>query len=290
MPRDPRNCYPRPEQLAQQQEMPGHTDAMTPKPDHGEESYEGHGRLKDRVAIVTGGDSGIGRAVAIAYAREGADVIIAYWDEHDDAKETAEWVEKAGRKAVLVPGDVKDEEFCNGLIDRAFDEFGRLDILINNAAHQATFEKPEDISATEWDVTFRTNIHGMFYLSKRAVARMEPGGTIINTASINSTDPSPGLLAYATTKGAIQNFTAGLCRMVADRGIRVNAVAPGPVWTPLIPSTMPQEKVKSFGGNTPLGRAGQPAELAGAYVFLASEDATYITGAVIEVTGGRPML
>ncbi|WAP70454.1 glucose 1-dehydrogenase [Jiella pelagia] len=290
MPRDPRNCYPRPEQLAQQQDMPGDTDAMMPKPDHGEESYEGHGRLKDRVAIITGGDSGIGRAIAIAYAREGADVIIAYWDEHDDAKETAEWVEKAGRKAVLVPGDVKDETFCNGLIDRAFDEFGRLDILINNAAHQATFEKPEDISATEWDVTFRTNIHGMFYLSKRAVARMEPGGTIINTASINSTDPSPGLLAYATTKGAIQNFTAGLCRMVADRGIRVNAVAPGPVWTPLIPSTMPQEKVKSFGGNTPLGRAGQPAELAGAYVFLASEDATYITGAVIEVTGGRPML
>ncbi len=290
MPRDPRNCYPRPEQLAQQQAMPGDTDKMTPKPDHGEESYEGHGRLKDRVAIITGGDSGIGRAVAIAYAREGADVIIAYWNEHDDAKETAEWVEKAGRKAVLVPGDVKDEAYCNGLIDKAFDEFGRLDILVNNAAHQATFEKPEDISATEWDVTFRTNIHGMFYLSKRAVARMEPGGTIINTASINSIDPSPGLLAYATTKGAIQNFTAGLCRMVADRGIRVNAVAPGPIWTPLIPSTMPEEKVKSFGGNTPLGRAGQPAELAGSYVFLASEDATYITGAVIEVTGGRPML
>lgn len=290
MPRDPRNCYPRPEQLAQQQDMPGDTDAMMPKPDHGEESYEGHGRLKDRVAVITGGDSGIGRAIAIAYAREGADVVISYWDEHDDAKETAEWVEKAGRRAVLVPGDVKDETYCNGLVDRAFDEFGRLDILINNAAHQATFEKPEDISATEWDVTFRTNIHGMFYLSKRAVARMEPGGTIINTASINSTDPSPGLLAYATTKGAIQNFTAGLCRMVADRGIRVNAVAPGPIWTPLIPSTMPKAKVKSFGGNTPLGRAGQPAELAGAYVFLASEDATYVTGAVIEVTGGRPML
>ena len=290
MPRDPRHCYPRPEQLAQQQPMPGHTDAMTPKPDHGEDSYAGHDRLKDRVAIITGGDSGIGRAIAIAYAREGADVILSYWDEHDDARETAEWVEKAGRKAVLVPGDVKDEAYCNGLVDRAFDAFGRLDILINNAAHQATFDKPEDISATEWDVTFRTNVHGMFYLSKRAVERMEPGGAIINTASINSTDPSPGLLAYATTKGAIQNFTAGLCRMVADRGIRVNAVAPGPVWTPLIPSTMPQEKVKSFGSNTPLGRAGQPAELAGAYVFLASEDATYITGAVIEVTGGRPML
>ena len=290
MPRDPRNCYPRPEQLAQQQPMPGDTDAMTPKPDHGEESYQGHGRLQDYVAIVTGGDSGIGRAVAIAYAREGADVIIAYWDEHDDAKETAAWVEKAGRKAVLVPGDVKEEAYCNGLIARAFDEFGRLDILVNNAAHQATFEKPEDISATEWDVTFRTNVHGMFYLSKRAVARMQPGASIINTASINSTDPSPTLLAYATTKGAIHNFTAGLCRFVADRGIRVNAVAPGPIWTPLIPSTMPEEKVKSFGSNTPLGRAGQPAELAGSYVFLASEDATYITGAVIEVTGGRPML
>ncbi|MCB8840715.1 SDR family oxidoreductase [Aurantimonas sp. VKM B-3413] len=287
---DPRNCYPRPEQRDQQQGMPGSTGDMAPKPDHGEESYKGSGKLKDRVAIITGGDSGIGRAVAIAYAREGADVIVAYWDEHEDAKETARWVEKAGRKAVTVAGDVKDEAFCNGLIDKAYAEFGRLDILVNNAAHQATFEKIEDISAEEWDVTFRTNIYSMFYLSKAAVARMEPGGVILNTSSINATSPTPQLLAYATTKGAIANFTAGLGQYVADRGIRVNAVAPGPIWTPLIPSTMPEEKVKSFGSNTPLGRAGQPAELAGAYVFLASDDATYITGALVPVTGGRPML
>ena len=287
---DPRNCYPRPQQPDQKQGMPGSTGDMTPKPDHGEDSYQGSGKLKDRVAIITGGDSGIGRAVAIAYAREGADVIIAYWDEHEDAKETARWVEKAGRKAVTVAGDVKDEAFCNGLIDKAYDAFGRLDILVNNAAHQATFEKIEDISAEEWDVTFRTNIYSIFYLSKAAVARMEPGGVILNTSSINATSPSPQLLAYATTKGAIANFTAGLGQYVADRGIRVNAVAPGPIWTPLIPSTMPEEKVKSFGSSTPLGRAGQPAELAGAYVFLASDDATYITGALVPVTGGRPML
>ena len=208
----------------------------------------------------------------------------------DDCQKVADAIVADGGKATAIACHIGEMEQIQSVFAFIREQFGRLDILVNNAAHQATFEKPEDISATEWDVTFRTNIHGMFYLSKRAVARMEPGGTIINTASINSTDPSPGLLAYATTKGAIQNFTAGLCRMVADRGIRVNAVAPGPVWTPLIPSTMPEEKVKSFGGNTPLGRAGQPAELAGAYVFLASEDATYITGAVIEVTGGRPML
>ncbi|MEX6505293.1 glucose 1-dehydrogenase [Jiella sp. M17.18] len=287
---DPRNRYPRPEQPEQEQGMPGKTGAMSPEPDHGEESYKGSGKLDGRAAIITGADSGIGRAIAIAYAREGADVLIAYWDEHEDAKETARWVEKAGRKAVLVSGDVKEEDFCNGLIARAFDEFGRLDILVNNAAHQATFEKIEDISATEWDTTFRTNIYSMFYLSKAAVARMEPGGVILNTSSINATSPTPQLLAYATTKGAIANFTAGLAQYVADRGIRVNAVAPGPIWTPLIPSTMPPEKVKSFGSNTPLGRAGQPAELAGAYVFLASDDATYITGALVPVTGGRPML
>ena len=287
---DPAKDAPQPPQPAQRQNPPGTTAEMTPRPDHGEESYKGSGRLEGRAAVITGGDSGIGRAVAIAFAREGADVLISYWNEHEDAKETAQWVEKAGRKAILVPGDIKDEAHCIGLIDKAVAEFGKLDILVNNAAHQKTFEKIEDISAEEWDVTFRTNIYSQFYLSKAAVPKMKPGSTIINTTSINAKNPSPHLLAYATTKGAIANFTAGLASLVAEQGIRVNAVAPGPIWTPLIPSTMPQEDVTSFGENTPLGRAGQPAELACAYVMLASPESSYITGAVIPVTGGRPML
>ncbi|MCP3053685.1 SDR family oxidoreductase [Aurantimonas sp. LRZ36] len=270
--------------------MPGKTDAMAPRPDHGEESYKGSGKLIDRVAIITGGDSGIGRAVAIAFSREGADVLISYYDEDEDARETARLVEEAGRKAVVVPGDIKQEDHCEALVKKAMDTFGRLDILVNNAAHQATFDSIEDISAEEWDVTFRTNIHSMFYLSKAAIRNMQPGGAIVNTTSINATDPSPRLLAYATTKGAIANFTGGLAQLVADRGIRVNAVAPGPIWTPLIPSTMPQEKVENFGSSTPLGRAGQPAELAPAYVYLASDDSTYVTGEVLAVTGGRLML
>jgi hypothetical protein len=287
---DPNTRYPQPPQPAQKQDMPGDTDAMRPTPDHGEHSYRGSSRLQDRAALITGADSGIGRAVAIAFAREGADILISYYDEHDDARETAKWVEEAGRKAVLCPGDIKDEAFCNSLVDRAVEEFGRLDILVNNAAHQATFDSLDDITAEEWDVTFRTNIYSQFYLSKAAVRHMKPGSSIINTSSINAKNPTPMLLAYATTKGAIANFTAGLAGLIADRGIRVNAVAPGPIWTPLIPSTMPQEKVESFGKNTPLGRAGQPAELAGAYVLLASDQGSYITGAMIPVTGGRPML
>ncbi|WP_183394476.1 SDR family oxidoreductase [Hansschlegelia beijingensis] len=270
--------------------MPGHTGDMRPRPDHGEESYRGSGRLSGMAAIITGADSGIGRAVAIAYAREGADVLISYYDEHEDAQETARWVEEAGRKAVVVAGDIKQEAHCKELIEKAMAEFGRLDILVNNAAHQASFEKIEDISAEEWDVTFRTNIYSQFYLCKAAIPRMKPGSSIVNTTSINAKNPSPHLLAYATTKGAIANFTAGLAGLVAEQGIRVNAVAPGPIWTPLIPSTMPPEAVESFGENTPLGRAGQPAELAPAYVMLASREASYITGAVIPVTGGRPML
>ncbi|TWG91035.1 hypothetical protein L598_006100000100 [Mesorhizobium sp. J18] len=290
MERDPTTKYPRPPMPEQQQEMPGYTDKMNPKPDHGEDSYKGSGRLKDCAAIITGGDSGIGRAVAIAFAREGADVLISYYNEDKDAEETARWVEEAGRKAIVVAGDIQDEAHCRSMIDRAMEEFGRLDILVNNAAHQASFESIEDISAEEWDVTFRTNVYSMFYLCKAAIPRMRPGSTIINTSSINATDPSPSLLAYATTKGAIANFTAGLAGLVAGKGIRVNAVAPGPIWTPLIPSTMPMEKVKNFGQNTPIGRAGQPAELAPAYVLLASQESSYMTGALIEVTGGRPMI
>lgn len=287
---DPARNAPEPPQPAQKQSMPGETGKMNPRPDHGEDSYRGSGRLEGRAAIITGGDSGIGRAVAIAFAREGADVLIAYYDEHEDAEETGRWVEKAGRKAVLMPGDVKDEGHCEAVVRRAMDEFGRLDILVNNAAHQASFASLDDISAQEWDVTFRTNIHAMFYLSKAGARVMKPGSTIVNTSSINAKNPTPQLLAYATTKGAIANFTAGLAGLLADKGIRVNAVAPGPIWTPLIPSTMPEEKVKSFGSNTPLGRAGQPAELAPAYVLLASPESSYMTGALIPVTGGRPML
>jgi NAD(P)-dependent dehydrogenase (short-subunit alcohol dehydrogenase family) len=287
---DPKTAGPTPPQPSQQQEPPGFTERLEPKPDHGEHSYRGCGKLQDRAALITGADSGIGRAVAIAFAREGADVLISYLCEHEDAKETARWVEKAGRRALLMPGDVKDPEHCRRLVDRAVAEFGKVDVLVNNAAYQMTHKSLDEISDDEWDHTFRTNIYSMFYLSKAAVRHMKPGSAIVNTASINSKSPSPQLLPYATTKGAIANFTAGLGQLLAEKGIRVNCVAPGPIWTPLIPSTMPSEHVEHFGENTPLKRPGQPAELAPAYVLLASDDGSYITGAMIPVTGGRPML
>lgn len=280
---------PTPPQPEQQQAPPGHTREMNPRPDHGEDTYKGSGKLSGRVVLLTGGDSGIGRAVAIAFAREGADLVISYLDEHEDAEETKRWVEKAGRRAVLVPGDVSNEGHCRSLVETTLSSFGKIDVLINNAAFQRSHEALDEISSEEWDVTFRTNIYSMFYLAKAAVPHMKPGSAIVNTASINSKSPSPSLLAYATTKGAIANFTIGLSGLLAKQGIRVNAVAPGPIWTPLIPSTLPEEHVKSFGSNTPLGRAGQPAELAPSYVLLASDDGSYITGAVLEVTGGRPM-
>ena len=288
MPKD--DNRPQPPQPDQRQAPPGTTTNMDPAPDHGEHTYKGSGRLAGKVAIITGADSGIGRAVAIAFAREGADVLISYLQEHDDAKQTQHWVEQAGRRAILMPGDVSDEAYCQSVVDRAVRELGKLDILVNNAAMQRTHESIEEISSQEWDRTFRTNIYSMFYLSKAALRHMRPGAAIVNTASINAKNPSPNLLAYATTKGAIANFTAGLAQMVAEKGVRVNCVAPGPIWTPLIPSTMSPEQVKSFGKNTPLGRAGQPAELAPAYVLLASDEGSYITGAMIPVTGGRPML
>jgi NAD(P)-dependent dehydrogenase (short-subunit alcohol dehydrogenase family) len=281
---------PTPPYPEQQQPMPGTTAAMDPRPDHGEHSYVGRGRLTDKKTIVTGGDSGIGRAVALAFAREGADVLISYLSEEEDARETQRLVEQAGRQAVLVPGDISDPAHARVVVDRAVEAFGRVDVLVNNAAHQASFQKIEDIADEEWQLTFATNIHAMFYLSKAAVPHMREGSSIINTTSINADQPNEQLLAYATTKGAIHNFTAGLGQMLAERGIRVNAVAPGPVWTPLIPSTMPPEKVKSFGENTPIGRAAQPAELAPAYVMLASDEASYILAATIAVTGGRPFL
>ena len=283
-------AHPKPPFPKQKQSMPGETNVMEPVPDHGEQSYRGCGRLADKKAVITGADSGIGRAVAIAYAREGADVLIAYLSEHDDAKETERLVRDAGRKAVLVPGDVQNAAHCRSIVKKAVSELGGIDILVNNAAHQATFKSIEDISDEEWELTFKVNIHAMFYLTKAAVPHMRPGSAIINTASINSDIPNPTLLAYATTKGAIQNFTAGLAQLLADKGIRANAVAPGPIWTPLIPSTMPQDAVSNFGKQVPMKRPGQPAELATAYVMLADPLSSYVSGATIAVTGGKPIL
>jgi hypothetical protein len=278
---------PQPEQL---QTPPGTEAELTPTADHGEQSYKGSGQLQDKKVVITGGDSGIGRAVCIAYAREGADILISYLNEHEDAQETARWVERAGRKAVLMPGDIADPAHCRAIIAKAVEEFGRVDILVNNAAYQMTRESLDEIPDEEWDHTFAVNITAMFHLCKAAVPHMKPGSSIINTSSINSDNPKPTLLPYATTKGAIANFSAGLAQLLGDKGIRVNSVAPGPIWTPLIPSTMPPEQVKTFGDDTPLGRCGQPAECAGAYVLLASDLGSYISGARIEITGGRPVL
>jgi NAD(P)-dependent dehydrogenase (short-subunit alcohol dehydrogenase family) len=282
--------HPKPPFPSQKQPMPGSTGKMDPRPDHGEESYKGSGRLKGLKAIITGGDSGIGRAVAIAYAREGADVLIAYLSENDDAQEVKALVEKEGRKAILVAGDIRDPQHCRAIVKRAVDELGGVDILVNNAARQATFKDIGDISDEEWQATFGVNIHAMFYLAKAAVPHMKPGGAIVNTASVNSDMPNPILLAYATTKGAIQNFTGGLAQMLAEKGIRVNAVAPGPIWTPLIPSTMPEDAVKSFGKQVPMKRPGQPAELATAYVMLADPLSSYTSGTTVAVTGGKPFI
>ena len=290
---DPKTQYPEPPFPKQQQEPPGTEAELKPKADHGEESYEGSGRLTDRVALITGGDSGIGKAVAIAFAREGADVVVSYLGgvEEADAADTADWVEKAGRRALTVAGDLQDPEFCASLVGRADDELGHLDILVNNAAWQECGDRIEEVTTDEWQRIFRTNIEAIFHMSKAAVPRLREGGTIINTTSIQAYSPSAELLPYAATKGAIVTFTKGLAQDpgVLDRGLRVNAVAPGPIWTPLIPSTMPPEKAAKFGENTPMGRAGQPAELAPVYVFLASQESSYITGEVIGVTGGRPL-
>lgn len=270
----------------QHQSVPGETKKMDPMPDHGEESYHGSGKLSGKVALITGADSGIGRAVAIAFAREGADIAIAYYTEDEDAQSTAEWVQKAGRRAILLPGDIRLQAHCNDIIKRTLDAFGQLDILVNNAAHQKSVTDISEIDEEELDATFRTNFYGMFFLCQAALPYLNSGASIINTSSINATQPSPHLPVYAATKAAISNFTAGLAQMLGKKNIRVNAVAPGPVWTPLIPSTMPQKDVAEFGKNTPLGRPAQPAELASAYVMFASDGASYTTGAVLPVTGG----
>jgi NAD(P)-dependent dehydrogenase (short-subunit alcohol dehydrogenase family) len=286
--RDPRQAGPQPPFPKQEQPAPGSEARLDPPADHGERRYRGHGRLEGKVALITGGDSGIGRAVAIAFAREGADVMISYLDEHDDARATVELIEDAGRKAEAVAGDIQQESHCRSLVERALQKFGRLDILVNNAAFQQAAESLEDISSESFDRTFRTNVYAMFYLCKAAMPHMQPGAAIINTASIQAYDPSESLPPYAATKGAIVNFTKSVAKQAMDRGIRVNAVAPGATWTPLIPQTgFAPEKVQQFGKNSVFGRPAQPAELAPVYVLLASDEASYITGEVYGLTGGR---
>lgn len=286
---NPADRYPKPPFPRRPQEIPGTESEMDPQADHGEESYVGRGRLQGKKAIITGGDSGIGKAVAIAFAREGADVLISYLDdmEDEDAADTVQYIQAAGRKAVVVKGDISDESHCNSLVETAISEFGTIDILVNNAAFQMTRKTLQDIPADEWQKTFAVNIHSMFYLCKAAEPHMPPGSSIINTTSVNAYDPNPTLLPYAATKAAIQNFTANLSQLLLEqnKGIRVNAVAPGPIWTPLIPSTIPDHE--RFGDNTPFERPGHPVEVAPAFVFLASEEANYISGATIPVTGGR---
>lgn len=278
-------------QPAQQQSPPGSTGDLTPKPDHGEESYRGSGKLDGKRALITGGDLGIGRAVALAFAREGADVLISYLSEEEDAdaQETIRLVEDAGRRGIAVRGDITDEAHCQEQVDRAVHDLGGIDILVNNAAHQMSQDKGIlGISTEQFDRVLKTNLYAMFWLCKAAIPHLAEGSAIINTASIQAFDPSPQLLDYATTKAGIANFTKALAADLAEQGIRVNAVAPGPVWTPLIPATMPEEKVKQFGTDTPEGRPGQPPELAPAYVFFASQESSYVTGEILGVTGGRP--
>lgn len=287
---NPKTDYPQPPQPEQQQEVSGTIAELNPEADHGENSYQGAGKLSGKKAIITGGDSGIGRAVAIAFAREGADVLISYLNEDEDAQDTARYIEEEGRKAVLVGGDISEEAHCKQIIDKAVAEFGTIDILVNNAAFQMSHESLQDITADEWDKTFKTNIHAMFYLCKAAEPHLKPGSSIINTTSVNAYNPKPTLVPYAATKGAIQNFTASMAQLWGEKGIRVNCVAPGPVWTPLIPATMPEDQVKEFGKSTPLGRAAQPVELAPAYVLLASDQSSYMSGATIQVTGGTPTI
>jgi NAD(P)-dependent dehydrogenase (short-subunit alcohol dehydrogenase family) len=289
---DPADQYAQPDiNKDQTQAEPGLDSQLDPLADHGEKTYEGLGRLKGRKALITGADSGIGRAVAIAFAREGADVALSYLpSEETDAQEVVAEIEAVGRTAVTFPGDISNEGFCQDLVEQAADSLGSIDILVNNAGKQVFVEELEDLSSEQFQKTFATNVFAMFWITKAAVRYMPSGATIINTTSIQSYQPSPGLLDYAATKGAITTFTKGLAGMLAKRGIRVNGVAPGPIWTPLQPSHgQSAEKLEHFGEDTPLGRAGQPAELASTYVFLASQESSYITGEIIGVTGGKPI-
>ena len=289
---DPTRQYPQPEypEQTQMDQHPGLEQEMQPEPDYGVETYRGSGRLEGKKTIITGGDSGIGRAVALAFAREGADVLISYLEEEEqDARETARVVEDAGRKCVQAPGDISEEAQCQALVQKAVDEFGRIDVLVNNAAHQRTVEGIADVSSELLDRTFKTNIYAMFWLVKAALPHMPEGGSIINVGSAQAYKPSPTLLPYSATKGAIVTFTEGLAQDVVQYGLRANVVAPGPVWTPIIPASMPGDTVSQFGQQSPTGRPGQPAELAPAFVFLASQEASYVNGAVIDITGGQPV-
>lgn len=286
---DPTKQYPKVEHDGKLVSEPGLDTDMTPQADHGEKTYKGLGRLKGRKALITGGDSGIGAAVAIAFAAEGADVVINYLpEEEEDAQKIITQIEEAGSVAVAIPGDIKDEAFCKELVEKTIDQFDSIDILVNNAGKQVYVEDLQDLTSEQFQQTFQTNVFAMFWITKAAVPYMPAGASIINTTSIQSYQPSPGLLDYASTKGAITSFTKSLAKMLAGQGIRVNAVAPGPIWTPLQPSQgQPPEKLKDFGSQVPLGRPGQPAELAPAYVFLASQESSYITAEVIGVTGGN---
>jgi NAD(P)-dependent dehydrogenase (short-subunit alcohol dehydrogenase family) len=289
-PTDPTTRYPSEDFPKQEQDQPGLTDKTEPRPDHGEKSYVGSGRLTGFRALITGGDSGIGRAVAIAYAREGADVAISYLpEEQTDADETAEWVRQTGRRALLLPGDARDEEYCTSLVEKTVAELGGLEIVVLNAAYQENRDGLENLPTEEFDRVFRTNLYSMMWVTRAALGHLKPGGSIITTSSIQAFDPSPNLIDYAMTKAAQVAFTKALAQDLGARGIRVNAVAPGPIWTPLIPATSWPDKLPKFGQDTPLGRAGQPAELAPAYVFLASPEASYVSGAILPVTGGRPL-
>jgi NAD(P)-dependent dehydrogenase (short-subunit alcohol dehydrogenase family) len=289
-PRDPTTQYPGPKFPAEQQPSPGLESEMDLKPDDGASTYRGSGRLEGRKAIVTGADSGIGRAVAIAFAREGADVLLSYLPaEEQDAQEVAALVKDAGRTAVNVPGDLSDEATCRELVERAVAEFGRIDVLVNNAAKQTSVEEIAELSSEQFDQTMKTNVYATFWLCKAALPHMPPGGSIINTSSVQAYQPSPNLLDYATTKAAINTFSKALAGQVAEKGIRVNVVAPGPVWTPLqVAGGQPEEKLPDFGANTPLGRSGQPAELAPPFVFLASQESSYVSASTLSVTGGKP--
>jgi NAD(P)-dependent dehydrogenase (short-subunit alcohol dehydrogenase family) len=270
-----------------QDEQPGMEYKMTPRPQAEDDSYRGSGKLRGKVALITGGDSGIGRAVAIAFAKEGANISIVYLDEHKDAQDTQSMVEEHGVSCILLPGDIGDEEFCRNAVEQTVQQLNRLDILVNNAAVQFPKKSITDISAEQLEKTFRTNIFAMFYLVKAALPHLKEGSAIINTTSVTAYRGSPNLLDYSSTKGAIVSFTRSLAHMLVEKGIRVNAVAPGPIWTPLIPATFPAEKVSKFGSDVPMGRAGQPEEVAPSYVFLASDDASYVTGQVLHPNGGE---
>lgn len=271
----------------QQEQQPGHESEMSPRPQAEDKQYRGSDKLRNKVALITGGDSGIGRAVAIAYAKEGADVVIVYLNEHEDAKETQRRIEQEGRKCLLIAGDIGEEQFCKQAVEKAIAEFGKLDILVNNAAEQHPQESIEKISAEQLERTFRTNIFSMFYLTKAALPHMKEGSAIVNSTSVTAYKGNPQLLDYSTTKGAIVAFTRSLSQALVQKGIRVNGVAPGPIWTPLIPSTFPAEKVESFGAQVPMQRAGQPEEMAPSYVFLASDDSSYMSGQILHPNGGE---